>query len=243
MAYCLVSRSQCLNVVGSFTQQELKLSKSAIKRAQKLARTERRLQQKALAKTQRGHTPEIPMKPPSPSSPVASSNLSEDAHCVKPAESSPKVSPVVAPPVADLLVNGTSFEPVLPPVPPDLIPPSFVSGDQPQPGLVSLVPLPATDDEILVSELVEKHDKGQAESLVEVSSPSTQVVPSRDTEKAKKRQSFITRTLWTFIMIGGFIGAYLLQFSWRFHSPDCRSTTPRSCVHDSTRYALPDARL
>ena len=26
-----------------------------------------------------------------------------------------------------------------------------------------------------------------------------------DPEKAKKRQSFLTRTLWTFIMIGGFI--------------------------------------
>lgn len=29
-----------------------------------------------------------------------------------------------------------------------------------------------------------------------------------DAEKVKKRQSFITRTLWTFIMIGGFIGTY-----------------------------------
>ena len=29
-----------------------------------------------------------------------------------------------------------------------------------------------------------------------------------DTEKVKKRQSFLTRTLWTFIMIGGFISEY-----------------------------------
>ncbi|KAG6897902.1 hypothetical protein C0992_009386 [Termitomyces sp. T32_za158] len=198
----------------TFTQQELKPSKSAIKRAQKLARTEKRSQQKALAKTQRGHTPEVTNSPP----PVTSSNFSEDAHCVKLAESSSKVSSVATPPVAELLVNGTSVEPVLPaaaaPAPPDLIPPSSASEEQSQPGLVSLTPSPTIDKEILVPEPIDKHGKGQAESLVEVSSPPTQVVPSQDTEKAKKRQSFITRTLWTFIMIGGFIGLLLLGHAY-----------------------------
>lgn len=34
--------------------------------------------------------------------------------------------------------------------------------------------------------------------------PPQQLV--QEAEKSKKRQSFLTRTLWTFIMIGGFIG-------------------------------------
>lgn len=36
--------------------------------------------------------------------------------------------------------------------------------------------------------------------------PPQQLV--QEAEKSKKRQSFLTRTLWTFIMIGGFIGMY-----------------------------------
>ncbi|KAG6869124.1 hypothetical protein C0993_001689 [Termitomyces sp. T159_Od127] len=196
----------------SFTQQELKLSKSAIKRAQKLARTEKRLQQKALAKTQREHTPEVTNKSPSP--PVTSSNTSEDVPRVKLAESSSEVSPISPPPVADLLANGTPIEPVLPSAPPDLIPPSSESASehQPQPGVVSFAP--AINHGIFAPEPMERNGKGQAESLAEVPSPSTQVVPSQDTEKAKKRQSFITRTLWTFIMIGGFIGLLLLGHAY-----------------------------
>lgn len=44
--------------------------------------------------------------------------------------------------------------------------------------------------------------------------PHHEKVPVQDSEKVKKRQSFITRTLWTFIMIGGFIGTH---FSWPFY--------------------------
>ncbi|KAG6861093.1 hypothetical protein C0995_004030 [Termitomyces sp. Mi166 len=198
------------------TQQELKPSKSAIKRAQKLARTEKRQQQKALVKAQRGHTLETTTKHPdtSPSPPVTASTFSDDAPPIKLDESSSITSPSIAMPVADLPVNGAPVEPLVPPAFPDLIPPS--SEDQTKSALVLLKPSPAVENEKSVPEPVDKHGKGQAESLVEVPYPATQsqAVPSQDTEKAKKRQSFLTRTLWTFIMIGGFIGLLLLGHAY-----------------------------
>ncbi|KAH0589078.1 hypothetical protein H2248_004849 [Termitomyces sp. 'cryptogamus'] len=196
------------------TQQELKPSKSAIKKAQKLARAEKRQQQKALAKVQRGHI-EIATKSSGPSPPVTPSNLSEDVPPVQLAECSPKM-PATTLPAADLLMNGTPVERAVALPPPDSVPPSSPSEDQSQPGLVPLAPLPTIDNEKLAPESGDKHEEGQADSLVEVSYSATQsqAVPSQDSEKAKKRQSFITRTLWTFIMIGGFIGLLLLGHAY-----------------------------
>jgi phosphatidate cytidylyltransferase len=39
------------------------------------------------------------------------------------------------------------------------------------------------------------------------------VAPPEDPEKAKKRQNALTRTLWTFIMIGGFLGGCVLSYA------------------------------
>ena len=44
----------------------------------------------------------------------------------------------------------------------------------------------------------------QSDSTRDVEKP----VSSQDAEKAKKRQNALTRTIWTFIMIAGFLGAF-----------------------------------
>lgn len=45
--------------------------------------------------------------------------------------------------------------------------------------------------------------------------PINQNPPPTDPEKVKKRQNILTRTLWTFIMIGVFIGTLLVQLTIR----------------------------
>lgn len=70
--------------------------------------------------------------------------------------------------------------------------------------------------------------------------PTHEKKPVQDSEKVKKRQSFLTRTLWTFIMIGGFIGVYSIIFI-NAHTDIRikRSVTSWPCIHDSPGYAVP----
>ena len=57
-----------------------------------------------------------------------------------------------------------------------------------------------------VSESLSKPANGHA---VTPAPPAVQTQANvQDGEKSKKRQSFLTRTLWTFIMIGGFLGTH-----------------------------------
>ncbi|KAJ3735736.1 phosphatidate cytidylyltransferase [Lentinula guzmanii] len=55
--------------------------------------------------------------------------------------------------------------------------------------------------------------KLEAPSLI-VAPPSQQGAPPSDAETVKKRQNILTRTLWTFIMIGGFIGLLLMGHAY-----------------------------
>ena len=92
---------------------------------------------------------------------------------------------------------------------------STVSSDTPPIGITtedppSITPPSITSTNVPVPEAKEDHlekylpPNGSAMSLasdIQVSRP--------DPETAKKRQNVLTRILWTFIMIGGFIGNYL----------------------------------
>lgn len=66
-----------------------------------------------------------------------------------------------------------------------------------------------------------------------------------EAEKEKKRQNVLTRTIWTLIMIGGFIGGdlvipcWMAQYSLHYH----RTAHFGTCLHDCPRYDLPDSRL
>lgn len=95
------------------------------------------------------------------------------------------VSPKVAAAAEPLPALDPKVEPELPPLPDTKLPiPPIVPPEIEQKKVVSGQPVERTRD-------VEKDTKLQ------------------DAEKVKKRQNALTRTIWTFIMIGGFLGMCL----------------------------------
>jgi phosphatidate cytidylyltransferase len=54
-------------------------------------------------------------------------------------------------------------------------------------------------------------DEGQSVSKFDVEQALKSEPDPQEVERTKKRQSILTRTLWTFIMIGGFVGMYASQ--------------------------------
>ncbi|KIY50343.1 phosphatidate cytidylyltransferase [Fistulina hepatica ATCC 64428] len=84
----------------------------------------------------------------------------------------------------------------------------------PQPSHLSLSRLGSDDEATKVA-----HWRETVEVIVNGKSPTKEANPpipdaSTNEEQAKKRQSILTRTLWTFIMIGGFIGMLLLGHAY-----------------------------
>ncbi|KDQ57460.1 hypothetical protein JAAARDRAFT_130741 [Jaapia argillacea MUCL 33604] len=71
--------------------------------------------------------------------------------------------------------------------------------------VVSYAPPPVADA-IKDAPHVEPHPVSNEKDI----SASEKGISAQDAEKSKKRQSFLVRTLWTFIMIGGFIGLLLM---------------------------------
>jgi phosphatidate cytidylyltransferase len=188
-------RSQ-LTPISSFSQPDAKPTKSAIKKAQKLARVEKRQRLKALAKSQAGSSA-------SPENSVASSEVTPLREAVPlPEPSKPLglsdsyILSTVSPPVeessaerekAPIGVNGLALKinaPSASPMPTALETPTAhesVPTAPPAPQPAEKPPQPMT---------LPLHDETAA----------------KDAEKVKKRQSFLTRTLWTCIMITGFVG-------------------------------------
>ena len=66
--------------------------------------------------------------------------------------------------------------------------------------------------------------------------------PAQDPEKVKKRQNALTRILWTFIMIGGFIGKPHLS-SLGVSRPDITLSLAPSgtCLYDPPCHAMPNS--
>jgi len=64
-----------------------------------------------------------------------------------------------------------------------------------------------------------------------------------EAEKKKKRQNLFQRTVWTLIMIGGFIGKFfsLSTSDWEYDVFSERTVTFGACIHDPPRYGMPDS--
>lgn len=184
----------------SSSAEPAKLTKSAIKRAQQLARTERKRRERAEARAK--------AKNGDPQTPISPAQQDEVAGAVKPGEvrkpeeplqPAPPLPPFedVAPTVPESKANGTTTKPASQDFPP---PPQ-----QPKPveALKQLVDVPAVPSiPELKEKLLPESVKNVAAVLVNPSSP-------QDAERVKKRQNALTRTLWSLIMIGGFIGLCL----------------------------------
>lgn len=195
------------------SEEPVKLSKSAIKKAQSLARKERRQQQKAQARAAKaagGASPEAPLTPQTPetklpealptpaAAPVALPKASEI-----PAEPS-KVE--VHPPSAKTsygvhaAANGTSNdgESKVTEKPSVELSQSKTMKVSPQAPAVpaASVPVPAPQA---------PSPPSLEEGTTSTASTSTSTLPLPE-EAAKKRQNVLERVVWTFIMIGGFIG-------------------------------------
>ncbi|KAH8108005.1 phosphatidate cytidylyltransferase [Cristinia sonorae] len=187
-----------------------KLTKSALKKQKALARQEKRLQEKAARAAARARSAQVspapeqqqatnasvPEKPkPTPEAEVAKSNdasdVVEDAPppAQEPTERKPQSNGHVLVSVQDVVPPVLAAQPV-PPLPAPS--PDPTEATQPPP-----VPQP---------EVRREH--------VDVPARQKEALPSvpsaQESESAKKRQNALTRTLWTFIMIGGFLTLLLM---------------------------------
>lgn len=177
---------------------EAKLTKSALKRAAKLARTEKRQQAKLAARLKREGS--------------ANTTSSQEHSPLKAQDPLPPIILEVASPqtveVPELPTNGHLDPPAesahIAPPPADLTPPT----PEPQPP-VNEVPVQRP---VVVSQtngpfllLPTKSSLGRTEKEEDPILPAVIVDPQEEKLKEKKRQNLFTRTLWTFIMIGGFI--------------------------------------
>ena len=179
----------------SLLQEPAKPTKSAIKKANRLARLERKQRQKL----NQGNEQQQPVTPTTLPQPVTAVTLEEGSSSPLLVPSSP---PSKAQPLAQALIR-----PVVPKRALDeFVPVPAVSFDTPTIDITTehspttTSTMTSTNAPEVKKDHLEKHSppNGSATSDNQVSRP--------DPETAKKRQNVLTRTLWTFIMIGGFIG-------------------------------------
>ena len=202
------------------------MTKSAIKKANKLARIERKQQQKLKAK-EKAQAQTVSTEPASvPQSKSQDVVKAEEVEVEQPPVAPPP-APVPAPlPLADpvkeeVKTNGAAAVVAskdLPPPPP-----------QQPPAVEKAIPKPPSPPRV-------------PEVKVEVRRPTppksngTNGTTTVDAENVKKRQNVLERTVWTFIMIGGFIGElYAIPSSSSTNSPSSRSLTSWSWVHGPAR--------
>jgi phosphatidate cytidylyltransferase len=187
---------------STLPEPELKPTKSALKKAARAAR--KQLQQ---AKSKRSASPssETPSISP-PDSVFHPVEIPREAETSLP---KPAQSPDANGGPSSVMAPETTTEPVLlPEIPPPLPPP-------PEPATCALqtpveLPPPLAKDPVL---------REYARPDVEKNSLQSEN-PALITEETKKRQNVLTRTLWTFIMIGTFLGALLSPIA-TFHANDC----------------------
>ncbi|KAI6040293.1 phosphatidate cytidylyltransferase [Pisolithus marmoratus] len=168
-----------------------KPSKSQQKKAAKLARTEKRKQLKAAAKA--GITDSSSKTISSlEKSAIGSTVLTEDELFSSEGEHQPPYSNIES----DREETAS---------PPSHIPNDSFSNKTDQ----SLPPLPEK------AETISKADKRTVTTQPTTAGPAAQTnAKDLDIERSKKRQNMITRTLWTFIMIGGFVALLLMGHAY-----------------------------
>ncbi|GJE92720.1 cytidylyltransferase family-domain-containing protein [Phanerochaete sordida] len=199
-------------------------SKSALKKQKALARAEKRAQEKAARAAARanGKAANGAASPSPPETPLDSPVL-----VTKPLEEVKKSVQAVARPTEDLQTDDEVVQPAVrangdarhTEKPPAAEPATQLSAKverelpskaETMPAAPPLVPPEAQQK----PQSMAKQESKPLEKPI-VSAPLEQK-PSdqQDAEKVKKRQSFFTRTLWTFIMIGGFIGLLLMGHAY-----------------------------
>lgn len=182
----------------SLLQEPAKPTKSAIKKANRLARLERKQRQKL---KQGSEQQQQPVTPTTLSQPVTAVILEEGSSSV------PSSPPSMAQPLAQALIRPVAPETALD----EFVPVPAVSFDEPPIGITTEDPPTITSTSVSVPEVKENYLEKyspQNGSATTISAASDIQVSRPDPETAKKRQNVLTRTLWTFIMIGGFIGNY-----------------------------------
>jgi phosphatidate cytidylyltransferase len=174
--------------------EHTKPSKSQIKKAQKQARTERRKQLRASSKA--GTADNSPRHTPSPEESVArmaeaAGDISSIPTTHTASESKPTAEPQQEPAPQPQVSESSLPEPV-------------INGDIQHVNVVENNSTPHP----LPSKLLD--DEGQSVSKFDVEQALKSEPDPQEVERTKKRQSILTRTLWTFIMIGGFVALLLM---------------------------------
>ncbi|RDX54858.1 hypothetical protein OH76DRAFT_1397170 [Lentinus brumalis] len=205
----------------SSNESAVKLSKSALKKQKALARAEKRQQEKAARAAARaaqkaagvaGAAQPAVLPPASaqgvPSQKPVGAHTVETSAIEEVEEELPELIPAVPTPAngtahSSVTANGSapqaapakhssSDSPLLPP-------PAYNVPDVP--AAVEAAPTPSAKG----STLAPRND---------IETPPEKAVAPEQSEQVKKRQSFITRTLWTFIMIGGFVFLLLMGHAY-----------------------------
>ncbi|KAH9839213.1 cytidylyltransferase family-domain-containing protein [Rhodofomes roseus] len=212
----------------SGSESATKPSKSAIKKAKEQARLQRKVAARAASKARA--TSQSPALLPSPDARESSEEAPEIASrsAAEPI-AAPTRNAVAARPVPEHLPELVADKPAKPAngdagtVHEEVSPPEetvFVSSDKAEPSTVSEPPsgspAPVPDPNLSppAAETKRREEPPASESKPANGNASQQQENTQDGEKAKKRQSILTRTLWTFIMIGGFLTLLLMGHAY-----------------------------
>jgi phosphatidate cytidylyltransferase len=184
--------------VVSPLQEPAKPTKSAIKKANRLARIERKQRQKLKQETEEEQQPVTPITLPQPVTTLILEEGSSSPPLVLsslPSKAQPLAQASVAPKTAlDEFVHVPAVNFDAPPIGSTTEDPPTITSTN--------VPAPEVKENYL-----EKYSPRNG-SAAAISAASDNQVSRPDPETEKKRQNILTRILWTFIMIGGFIGNY-----------------------------------
>lgn len=203
-------RSECYNhlvvvallwiVFYTSSNEPPKPSKSALKKAQKLARTERRQQEKA-AKSRAGtsqrsgsESPPAELKPSTESTQLSTQAPHSDPTLPSSEPSSQYEAPLAATnqPTEEQTPRALKYEDLLSSAEPSYPASMEISGrNSPEP----------------VDSSIEKNIKADPLNAELQLALENKLYQQREAERTKKKQNALTRTIWGFAMIGGFIGA------------------------------------
>ncbi|KAK0504568.1 phosphatidate cytidylyltransferase [Armillaria luteobubalina] len=179
----------------STSEEPTKPTKSAMKKAAKLARREAK-QQKSLAKSRDASpSPAPPQTPP----PAEATTVTETSSI--PASNAPKEQPIVEDVPPEPAPSPVVVEPE--PEPKIAPPPAASRPENSTPVNGSAKPTPS-----VVAPTEPPHDVIPPQKAEQPQPPAKP--EAADPEEAKKRQNVVTRTVWTLIMIFGFISLLLM---------------------------------
>lgn len=214
------------NAFSSSNSEPVKPSKSALKKAAAAARKERRHQEKAAARTAKAAGSASPASPTTPQpaeSPLSFPVVTSAPEPPKKSNTAGVESSNAKSTTTESVVNKTSASLAAPAVPkPSGLGPAENGHPSSHPVAEVQPPRnvkPATSANPALAPRAEEvtSPKSEAAASKVPSPPSVKVEPSKvateiaaplpaQEEEQKKRQNVLERTIWTFIMIGGFIG-------------------------------------